>query len=82
MACYPNFGGFYKERTEPIVVDLVTGGKSREALPNVDDKSLARIILDLDRLADEEFFSYAAWDAGHWDDRRVTDFLARYASRE
>jgi len=82
MACYPNFGGFYKERTEPIVTDLVTGGKSREALPNVDDRGLAKIIVDLDRLADREFFSYAAWDAGHWSDNRVTEFLARYGAGE
>lgn len=82
LACYPNFGGFYKERTEPIVVDLVTGGKSREALPGVNDETLARISVDLDRLADREFFSYAAWDAGHWSDQRVTDFLARYGRRD
>jgi hypothetical protein len=75
MACYPNFGAFYKERTEPIVVDLVTGGKSRDALPNVGDKTLATIILELDRVADREFFSFAAWDAGDWRDQRVTDFL-------
>ena len=77
MACYPNFGGFYKDRTEPIVVDLVTGGKAREALPNVDDKTLGRIILDLDRLAAREFFSFAGWDAGDWSDKRVTNFLVR-----
>jgi hypothetical protein len=77
-ACYPNFGGFYKERTEPIVVDLVTGGKSREALPAVDDKTLAKIILDLDRLADTQFFSFAAWDGGLWRDKRVMEFLARH----
>jgi len=82
MACYPNFGGFYKERTEPIVTDLVTGGKSREALPNVDDRSLAKIIAELDQLADREFFSYAAWDAGHWSDSRVTEFLARFGAME
>ncbi len=81
-ACYPNFGGFYKERTEPIIVDLVTGGKSREALPNIDDETLAKIIVDLDRLADREFFSYAAWDAGHWSDKRVTEFLARHTRQE
>lgn len=81
-ACYPNFGGFYKERTEPIVVDLVTGGKSREALQDVDDKTLATTILQLDRLAAREFFSYAGWDAGSWSDNRVTEFLGRYAAGE
>jgi hypothetical protein len=82
IACYPNFGGFYKERTEPVVVDLVSGGKSREALPGIDDETLAKIMVDLDRLADREFFSYAAWDGGHWSDKRVTEFLARYAGRD
>ncbi len=81
-ACYPNFGGFYKERTEPIIVDLVVGGKSREALPNVDDETLAKIIVELDHLADREFFSYAAWDAWHWSDKRVTEFLARHGRKE
>jgi hypothetical protein len=41
-------------------------------ITNVDDETLAKIIVDLDRLADREFFSYAAWDAGHWSDKRVT----------
>jgi hypothetical protein len=81
-ACYPNFGGFYKERTEPIIIDLVTGGKSREALPGINDEVLAEIIAELDRLADREFFSYAAWDGGHWSDRRVTEFLARHGRTE
>lgn len=78
-ACYPNFGGFHKERTEPIIVDLVTGGKSRQVVGNVSDEDLATIISQLDQLADREFFSYAAWDAGYWDDARVADFLKRHA---
>jgi hypothetical protein len=77
-ACYPNFGGFYKERTEPIVVDLVTHGKSREVIPNVTDETLAEVILELDRLTAEQFFSYAGWDAGHWSDPRIPDFLRKY----
>jgi hypothetical protein len=60
----------------------VIGEKPREALPNVDNETLAKIIVELDRLADREFFSYAAWDAGHWSDPRVTAFLARHAHPE
>lgn len=77
-ACYPNFGGFFKERTEPVIVDLVTHGKAREAVPNVDDTTLASVILELDKLAGREFFSYAGWIAGDWDDSRVPAFLAEH----
>lgn len=78
-ACYPNFGGFRKERTEPIIVDLVTGGKARQVVPGVNDEDLADIISRLDKLADREFFSYAAWDAGYWSDTRVADFLKHHS---
>ena len=78
-ACYPNFGGFQKERTEPIIVDLVTGGQSRHVLAGVGDEDLASIIKELDQLAGREFFAYAAWEARYWTDARVAEFLSKHA---
>lgn len=80
-ACYPNFGIYYKERTEPIIVDLVTGGKSRQVAPQLDDPRLASMVAELDGITGHQFFEIGSWSDGQWDDKRVPEFLARYAPR-
>ncbi|KKK77451.1 hypothetical protein LCGC14_2853500, partial [marine sediment metagenome] len=80
-ACYPNFGGFYNERTEPIIVDLIMRGESRQVLPNVADETLAGTISELDALANKQFFDYAGWRAGDWTDPRLPAFLAKHGGR-
>ena len=45
-------------------------------MSGLSDEELADIISQLDRYADREFFSYAAWDAGYWSGARVTEFLS------
>ncbi len=75
--CYPNFGAYYKERTEPIITELVSRPETRDALVTVSDKDLAEIIVSLDNLTGREFFTFASWDAGGWTSREVRDFLKK-----
>lgn len=74
--CFPNFGAYFNERTEPVVLSLVTGGAARQALPSTSDVGLARIISELDRLAGERFFAYAGWNRNSWTRREISEFLA------
>lgn len=76
--CYPNFGGFYNERTEPIVSDLVRGGKSREAIPDVSNELLAEIIGALDEETGHAFFSISGWSRNGWEDPEIRKFLDKY----
>lgn len=73
--CYPSFGAFWNYRTTPIIRDLVTGGEAREALGDINDSRLAEIIVDLDRLTSEEFFTVAGWESGNWGDETIVSFL-------
>jgi hypothetical protein len=45
--CYPNFGAYWNDRTEPIIADLVNG-PARQAVPAMADDVLAAIINALD----------------------------------
>lgn len=78
-ACYPNFGAFFNERTEPIVESLVTRGPARAVVPNLSDDRMAAIVVQLDELANELFFSYAAWHKWDWNSEVVRSFLREYA---
>lgn len=78
--CYPNFGIYYNERTEPVVLSLVEGGKACDALPGVDDSTLARMILELDQLAGELYFAFNGWNRNGWQRRTIREFLARHVA--
>jgi hypothetical protein len=75
--CFPNFGAYYNERTEPVVQSLVTGGKARDAVPTVDDAKLAEVIRELDKLAGQQFVMYAGWDSNSWNSQQIKEFLTR-----
>ena len=73
--CYPNFGAYFNERTEPVVVSLAKRGPARLIAPNVDDVTLPTVIRDLDRLAGGLFFSFAGWDRNDWQSETVRSYL-------
>ncbi len=73
---YPSFGAYYKSRTEPVVVKLISSGTLRDTLPNLSNDQLAEIIRGLDRYAAKAFALYSGWDAWEWSDRRIKQFLA------
>ncbi len=72
---FPSFGIYYKYRTEPIVLDLISKGKSREHIPPLNDSQLASMIRDLDNLAARNFTGYDAWDLSGWESTRINNFL-------
>jgi len=74
---FPGFGIFNNWRTEPIVLDLVVGGKSRTAVPDVTDSKLAEIIASLDRFAAEKFSGYNGWDQNGWTSKEIREFLKK-----
>lgn len=76
MAGYPNFGAYFNERTEPVVESVVTSGPARAALPQVDDRRLAKMIVELDEKTAHQFFDYAGWHARSWRSAAVKHFLA------
>lgn len=80
-ACYPNFGIYHNERTEPVVRSLVTKGKAREALPDVEDALLAEVINTLDQVASQEFFAFNGWSRNSWRRREVSQFVAKSGDR-
>lgn len=74
-ACYPNFGAYFKERTEPVVKLLLSKGPARVTVPGVGDVAIAKTIRDLDGLAAQVFFD-GVWYPG-WEFPDVQAFLAR-----
>lgn len=74
---FPSFGIFNNSRTEPIILDLVLGGKSREYIPNLSDKELAIVIRDLDVLAGGRFPSYNGWTFNYWRNNKIVEFLEK-----
>lgn len=74
FSCYPNFGAYYSHRTLPVVHDLIDEGRSRTAVPGVENGFLAEIIEKLGRLAGRAFFEVSGFD-GY--DQRVAEFLNR-----
>jgi hypothetical protein len=74
-ACYPNFATFFTDRTEPIVIQLVTGGPARGTVADVPDERLYEIINELDELASTQAFDFAGWDLHDFQDARVHAFL-------
>jgi hypothetical protein len=77
---FPNFGVYFKERTEPIIRQLIDGGPARSVLPGVDDARLAQMIRVLDQNAAHAFFGTAGWELG-WSDPRIDDFLRQHDSK-
>jgi len=77
---FPSFGTFKNQRTEPIVLDLILKGKSREALPDLADQGLAKIIEILDSLAAKSFHEVYAWEQGSWNNKIIRDFLMKNLS--
>jgi len=74
--CYPNFGAYFNERTEPIVVSIVEDGPARQVVAGVEDARLGQVIRELDRLAGEQFFSFAGWDSNAWRSAAIRRFLS------
>jgi hypothetical protein len=74
-ACYPNFATFFSDRTEPIVIQLVTGGPARSTVADLTDEKLYEIINELDELASKQAFDFAGWDLHDFQDARVLAFL-------
>ncbi len=77
-SCYPNFGAYWNDRTEPIIADLVNG-PARQAVPGMADDVLAAIINALDVSASHAFFDVAGWHGGFRLDTSVAVFLLRLA---
>lgn len=77
--CYPNFGGYFSHRTEPVVRSLVKHEPVRAAIGDVTDQQLAQILLVIDSIASKAFFSIAGWDG--YEDNSVRDFLNAHAQR-
>lgn len=76
--CYPNFGLYWNHRTIPIVVDLVTNGLARQAVPEIDDDRLAEILRALDDVTAQAFFDFSGWSRNQWEDKRIIDFLKHH----
>jgi hypothetical protein len=74
---YPNFGGYWNERTLPLVRELVTGGPARQALGAITDHELAYLLEQLDQLAGREFFRVNGWRTRSWIYPEITAFLER-----
>lgn len=77
---YPNFGGYWNERTLPLVRDLVTDSPARKALGSISDQELAELLKQLDRYAGREFFRVNGWRPQDWIYPEITAFLERYPS--
>ena len=75
LRCYPNFGAYFSHRTLPIVHDLIKGGPSRAAVPELSDVELAKVLTDLSSLASQSFFDIAGWE-GY--ERDVREFIEAY----
>lgn len=78
--CYPNFGAFYNERTQPIVAELIAKGPARRTIPEVDDQLLAEIIHTLDKMAAHAFFDFAGWSQNGWTDDKIRIFLRQHGA--
>lgn len=77
---FPSFGIFPKRRTEPIVLDLISGGKSRGIIPKLTDPELASAIDSLDNFAKERFSSYDGWTLNDWTNEQTREFLKKNLS--
>lgn len=79
--CYPNFGIYYNERTEPIIVKLVRGEWPREVFdPPISDLALATLLRQLDAATAHAFFDYNGWSAGGWTSNEIVTFLRSHHS--
>lgn len=80
--CYPNFGIYYNERTEPIIVSLVRGEWARNVFdPPIGDLALANLLRTLDAATAHAFFDYNGWSAGAWTSNDVVNFLSAHRSK-
>lgn len=73
---YPNFGGFYSDRTMPVVQQLIRRGPARKAVPDVEESLLAEILRELDKVARKWFFDVAGWE-GY--DEGVYGYIKQFA---
>jgi len=81
-SAYPSFAWYYKQRTEPIISQLIADPAARrDAIPDMDDARLAAIIIVLDQVADREAFAAAGWSGG-WSDRTITQFIAENGPKD
>ena len=75
---FQSFGIFHNYRAEPIVLDLISKGKSRRCIPELTDKELAVIIASLDGFAARAFSSYSdKWFQNDWRDKKIIEFLKK-----
>jgi hypothetical protein len=74
---YPNFGGYYSERTIPIIEEVISGGPARTALGDVPNELLAEILRKLDRSTSQAFFGVNGW---HGYNERIRTFIANHRS--
>ncbi len=76
--CYPSFGAYYKTRVEPLVVELLNGGPSRQVLPDASDTEVANLIADLSSYANDEFIM-SGWSGREWNETTLK-LIRRHAS--
>lgn len=80
--CYPNFGGYWNQRTLPLVRDLCIGGKARQALNDISNSELANLLVQLDRYAGSEFFRVNGWRPRTWLDPEIIAFIEKYQQKD
>jgi hypothetical protein len=81
-SCYPSFGIYYNERTEPIIANLVRGEWARLAFPAmISDERLAKIIHSLDKETAQLFFDYNGWSYGDWRNPEINAFLKAHSQQ-
>ncbi|GAI86453.1 unnamed protein product, partial [marine sediment metagenome] len=66
QAPYPSFGIFQNNRTTPIITLVINDVSIRKEFVDIDDKRLARIISELDKVAHKEYRLFSGW---------VSDFM-------
>jgi len=77
-SCYPNFGGYWNDRTLPIVRELIASKELRTATGTEDDNLLAEILRALDEQAGQAFFNFSGWSRNSWRYPDIVDFLSQH----
>jgi hypothetical protein len=72
---FPSFGLYYKQRTEPIISQLITPGELRNSVSFLDNVQLAKLIQDLSDRADKAFLRFSGWGEWEWSDQKIINFI-------
>lgn len=62
-SCYPSFGQFYTFRLDNTFIDIVKKKNSYAIVSDIPDNELAKILLELNKYASEEYFLAGGWDS-------------------